>query len=90
MGEMRGKYLTMLQDAHKQNQIIESDLKADAAAWNELMNTTIKQLQEKMAEGLRESVTQIAQLEAQLEVKTKEWAQLKEEMLTLKQQQTSL
>jgi hypothetical protein len=90
MGEMRGKYIYMLQESHKQNQIIESDLKSDAAAWNELMNTTIKQLQERMSEGLRESVTQIARLESQLEEQTLNNKKLEQELLILRQQQNSL
>ncbi len=37
IGETRGKFVSQLQKVHKEHKTVEEDLKADAAAWNELM-----------------------------------------------------
>ena len=45
MADMRGKYVKKLQVAHR-------DHKSDIAAWEELMNINLKQVQEEMMGAL--------------------------------------
>lgn len=42
MGEMRGRFVTRLQELHRQQQAAQNEYKADMDAWNTLMNTTVK------------------------------------------------
>ena len=56
----------MLQEAYKEKRMVQEEAKADSEAWNELMNTTVKQLEEKMKTGVAESIQKVKTLEKEL------------------------
>ncbi len=65
MSETRGRLVGQLQEVYKQKKTLEEEHKEDTAAWNELMNVTIMNIQRELMRALEESVAKVKTLEQQ-------------------------
>lgn len=50
MAEMRGKFISQIQEAYRLKKNAEQEQKSDADAWNQLMNNMVRQMEEQMTQ----------------------------------------